>query len=226
MHRRSFLGLLAAAPAAWTQDGHRGARRAPTQRARPPRGATVLFDGDGLEHWVTRDGAPAGWKIERRYVEVVPGAGDILSTERFTDFQLHVEFWLPLMAEASGQARANSGVYLQGRYEVQVLDSFGQPPHLDTCGAIYGVAAPLRNAGRPPQRWQTYDIVFRGARGGDPPDPARVTVWHNGVAIHNNVAIPSPTGGTIDGDTGSPGPLLLQDHGDPVRYRNIWVLPA
>jgi hypothetical protein len=159
-------------------------------------------------------------------MEVSPGAGDIMTTERFSDFQVHLEFWLPLMSNASGQSRANSGVYLQGRYEIQVLDSFGQPPQIDGCGAIYGQATPLRNASRPPERWQTYDIIFRSARTGGEPEPARVTVWHNGVTIHNNAIVPAVTGGATDGDTGTPGPLLLQDHGDPVRYRNIWLMPA
>jgi hypothetical protein len=139
---------------------------------------------------------------------------------------LHLEFRLPLMQNASGQSRANSGVYLQGRYEIQVLDSFGQPPEIDGCGAIYGLAPPLRNASRPPLRWQTYDVVFRSARVGGEQEPARVSVWHNGVVIHNNLVLPAVTGGAADADTGLPGPLLLQDHGDPVRYRNIWMLAA
>jgi hypothetical protein len=215
--------MLATAPV-WAQDA--APRRSATLRTNAPRGAAVLFDGSSLDKWVTRNGAPAAWRIERRYMEVVSGSGDIMTTERFTDFQLHVEFWLPLMPNAAGQSRANSGVYVQGRYEIQVLDSFGQPPQIDGCGAIYGIAPPLRNASRPPQRWQTYDIVFRTARVAGEPEHARITVWHNGVAIHNNLALPSISGGAVDGDIGLPGPLLLQDHGDPVRYRNIWVMPA
>ena len=218
MFRRDFLAVLGCSGAALAQ-----ARRSSTLGGRPPRAAVRLFDGTGLEKWATRAGTPAAWKIERRYMEVEPGAGDILTTEQFTNVQLHLEFWLPLMPQASGQSRANSGVYLQGRYEIQVLDSFEQAPRLDSCGAIYGQTAPSRNASRPPERWQTYDIVFRAPRDGE---RARVTVWHNGVTIHNNVEITGLTGGAIDDNVFSPGPLLLQDHGDRVRYRNIWILPG
>ena len=192
MRRRSFLTLLGCSGPAWAQ-----ARRSSTLAERPPRGAVRLFDGAGLDRWTTRAGTPAAWRLERRYMEVSPGAGDILTNDRFADFQLHLEFWLPLLPQASGQSRANSGVYLQGRYEIQVLDSFEHAPSLDSCGAIYGQAAPSRNASRPPERWQTYDIVFRAPRDGE---RARVTVWHNGVAIHNNVEIAGPTGGAIDDD--------------------------
>jgi len=206
MFRREFLGLLAAAR---------------LNRQRPPAGAVVLFDGKDLSKWVTRNGTEPGWRVADGYMEVAPGAGDIRTTQTFQDFQLHLEFWLPLMEQASGQARANSGVYLQGRYEIQVLDSYGAQPAIDGCGAIYGQAAPIRNASRRPMTWQSYDFVFRAPRG---EEKGRVTVLHNAMLIHNNFELSGVTGGNIDGNEGAPGPLLLQDHGDPVRYRNIWIM--
>ena len=191
-----------------------------------PKGALPLFTGNDLSAWVSRQGGDAGWKIADLYAEVVPGTGDIVTKETFTDFQLHVEFWLPLMADKQGQARANSGVYLQGRYEIQVLDSFGLDAKDNDCGAIYKTAAPLVNACRKPEEWQSYDIAFRAARGegGQVAENPRVTVFHNGVMIHNNLEIPAPTGGALDADMTKPGPLLLQDHRDLVRYRNVWIL--
>lgn len=192
-----------------------------------PADAIVLFDGKDLSNWVKRGSDdPAEWKVQNGYMEVVPGTGDIVSKQKFYDCQLHVEFWLPLMADARGQARANSGVYLQGRYEVQVLDSYGLDSRDDDCGGIYKLVAPMVNACRPPEHWQTYDILFRAPRfneHGVKIEAARISVLHNGVWIHNNVEIHQPTGGEIDHNYAEPGPILLQDHGDPIRYRNVWV---
>jgi hypothetical protein len=192
-----------------------------------PKYATALFDGSSLSGWLSRKGGPAGWKVQGGYMEVAPGTGDIYTKETFGDFQLHVEFWLPLMASASGQARANSGVYLHGRYEIQVLDSYGLESKDNDCGGIYKVAAPLRNACKKPEKWQTYDIAFRAPRfdeAGAIKEKARVTVFHNSVMIHNNIEIPSPTGGAINLDVAKPGPVLLQDHSNLVRYRNVWAI--
>jgi hypothetical protein len=128
------------------------------------------------------------------------------------------------MPQATGQDRANSGIYLQGRYELQVLDSFGQEPADDGCGALYKIAAPLHNSCGRPEAWQTLEVAFAACRpGGVRP---RLTAFWNGVLIHNNLTIPRPTGGALEGDETTPGPLRLQDHGCPVRYRNIWSLPA
>lgn len=195
----------------------------------PPRFATVLFNGTSLSGWLSRKGGPAGWKTKDGYMEVAPGTGDIYTKDMFMDFQLHIEFWLPLMDQAKGQARSNSGVYLQGRYEVQVLDSYGLESKDNDCGAVYKVAAPLRNTCKKPEKWQTYDIAFRAPRfdgTGAKKESARVTVFHNSVMIHDNLEIPAPTGGALDPDTTKPGPLLLQDHGNLVRYRNVWVVPV
>lgn len=194
---------------------------------RAPQGATELFAGRDLSAWLSRKGGEAKWKVTSDYVEVVPGTGDIYTKAVFTDFQLHVEFWLPLMADKTGQARANSGVYLQSRYEIQVLDSYGLDSKDNDCGGIYKIAAPLFNACRKPEEWQSYDVAFRAARvlGDQITEKARVTVFHNGVMIHNNLELPTPTAVAMDEDMKKPGPLLLQDHGNLVRYRNVWILP-
>ncbi len=191
-----------------------------------PSDAVVLFDGKDLSNWVKRDGGQPGWKVENGCVEVVPKAGDICSKQTFTDCQLHVEFYLPLMADCKGQARANSGVYLQGRYELQVLDSYGLDSTDDDCGGIYTVAAPMVNACRPPEQWQSYDILFHAPRfnhKGVKIANARISVIHNGVWIHDDLEICGPTGGEVDQNYSEPGPILLQEHGNAIRYRNVWV---
>lgn len=192
-----------------------------------PADAIVLFDGKDLSAWHKRGSdEPAGWKVENGYMEVVPRTGDICTKQLFHDCQLHVEFWLPLMADASGQGRSNSGVYLQGRYEVQVLDSYTLDSKDDDCGGIYKLAAPMVNASRPPEQWQTYDIFFVAPRVNEhrvKTHNARISVLHNGVWIHHDLEVPQPTGGEIDNNYADPGPILLQDHGNYVRYRNIWI---
>jgi hypothetical protein len=140
---------------------------------------------------------------------------------------LHLEFQIPFMPDSREQWRGNSGVYIQGRYEVQVLDSFGRPAGDTDCGAVYEAMPPRINMSYPPLQWQTYDIEFRAARfteDGERVKKARVTVRHNGVVIHDDVAIDGPTG-RGDPEGPDPRPLLLQDHWDPVFYRNVWLLP-
>jgi len=194
----------------------------------PPADAIVLFNGMDLNNWTVRDGKPAGWRAEDGILCVVSGTGDVLSAQRMADFYLHLEFRCPDMPEASGQAKGNSGVYLQGRYEIQVLDSFGVDlPSTDDCGAIYDQFAPLVNACWPAMQWQAYDMIFRAPRveEGSIVEHSRLTVFHNGRVIHNNVQLLGVTGGALDEKVGEPGPLRLQDHGDVVAYRNIWALP-
>ncbi len=192
-------------------------RKSPTLGQKPPEGAIVLFDGTSLDEWEKGRMTPDGLLME--------GA---VSKRRFRDFFIHIEFCTPFQPYARGQARGNSGFYAQGRYEVQILDSFGLLPQKNDCGAIYGVAAPRVNMCLPPLSWQTYDIEFRAARfdeNGKKIENARMTVRHNGVLIHDNVEIPGPTrAALIATESPEPGPVYLQDHGNPVRFRNIWVL--
>lgn len=231
MSRRSIL-LGACGPALLVAPRAAGAANlddADYPSVPPVPGARVLFDGTHLQEWVNRNGGgPAGWHVRDGYTEVKRGNGDILTRALFTSYQLHVEFWLPLMPEARGQARANSGVYNQGRIEVQVLDSYGEPPRDNEVGGIYRVAVPLRNASRKPQRWQSYDIAYRAPRvepDGTQTARGSITVFLNGILIHNNVQFDAQvTTAGLPGDFSKPGPLLLQDHGDPVRFRNIWIL--
>ncbi|HXH06518.1 MAG TPA: DUF1080 domain-containing protein [Vicinamibacterales bacterium] len=197
---------------------------------RAPSDATVLFDGTDLSGWAGADGGPARWKIGDGFMEVVAGSGDIVTRQAFGDCQLHVEWAAPVPPRGEGQGRGNSGVYLMGLYEVQVLDSYENRTYADgQAAAIYGQFPPLVNASLPPGRWQTYDIVFRAPRfgpGGRLLRPARITVFHNGVLVQDAV---EPTGPTAHkrrppyAPHPSRLPLRLQDHGNPVRYRNIWI---
>ena len=195
----------------------------------PPDAAVVLFDGTDLSNWTKLDGGAPGWEVADGAMTVTATEGDIVSREQFTDFLLHLEFMTPDMPDATGQAKGNSGVFLQGRYEIQVLDSYGiDVPGMGDCGAIYNQFAPLVNACKPPLEWQTYDAIFRAARvteSGEIEENARVTVLQNEIVIQNNVQIQGATGGATDGDAAEPGPLRLQDHGNPVKYRNIWIAP-
>jgi hypothetical protein len=215
--------------------------------APPPEGAVVLFDGKSLDAWCQRDlkvsegGAepkPAKWKlVDAAAAGGVPAmqvqGGDIMTRQTFGDrFKLHVEFRTPYMPDAKGQGRGNSGVYVQGRYEVQVLDSYGIPLdklQQNDCGSIYGIATAKANACKAPTVWQAYDIDFTAPKfeGGKKVAPGRITVVLNGVTIHDNQEITKDnTTSGMGGDPAKPGPIMLQDHGNPVQYRNIWVVPG
>lgn len=200
-------------------------RNSPELGKRPAEGAVVLFDGTNLEQWQKRDGQPAAWKLLTNGVMEVKG-GDIVSKEKFGDFQLHLEFRLPYMPRETGQGRANSGVYLQGRYETQVLDSYGLEGRDNECGGFYQICRPAVNMCAPPLQWQSYDITFHSAKldaSGNKTANARVTIIHNGVKIHDNFELPHVTPGGMNNKEGEPAGLLLQDHSNPVQYRNIWV---
>lgn len=199
---------------------------------RPPSDAMTLFNGRDLSNWKSINGGLARWKTENRYFEVVPGTGDIETRRSFQDFQLHVEWATPSPPHGEDQDRGNSGIYLQGLYEIQVLDSYHSKTYSDgQAGAVYGEYPPLVNASCPPGEWQTYDIIFHAPRfmpNGGLLQPARVTVLQNGVLVQDNVALTGPTA-VHDGKRPayppgvSKGPLRLQDHHHPVRYRNIWI---
>ena len=192
-----------------------------------PENAVQIFNNQDVSNWTQRNGDAANWIVQDGVVAV--NKGDIMTQERFADFFLHLEFMTPDMPDATGQAKGNSGVFLQGRYEIQVLDSYGiEAPGKGDCGASYDQYAPLINACKPPLEWQTYDVCFRSARvseDGEVLEKTRLTVLQNGIVIHNNVELPGVTVLAIDEQVGTPGPILLQDHGNDVKYRNIWVLP-
>jgi len=191
-------------------------RQSPTMGAKPPAEAIVLFDGKEANKFpgsqVTEDGL------------LKQGA---TSEPKFQSGTLHLEFLLSYMPQSSGQGRANSGCYLQGRYEVQILDSFGLAGKDNECGGIYSIKDPDMNLCFPPLVWQTYDIDFTAAKydaQGKKSDDARITVKHNGVLIHQNVALPKSTTAAPVKEGAEPGPIYLQDHGNPVRFRNIWFV--
>lgn len=217
------VGLLTADRLIVQVDGNqvgrleRVVRKSPTLGAAPQEGAVVLFDGKSTDQFpgakMTEDGL------------LIAGA---TSGPKFGSCRVHLEFLLPYMPAARGQGRANSGCYLQGRYEVQILDSFGLDGLNNECGGIYTVRAPSVNMCLPPLAWQTYDIDFSAAKydaQGTKVADAHLTVRHNGVLIHENVPVPEATRAAPVKDGPEHGPLYLQDHGNPVRFRNIWVVP-
>jgi hypothetical protein len=212
------ITVTSSADAAFSATLERVERESPTLGAKAPGGAVVLFDG-------TPETAAKHW--EKAVLEGDLLTQGALSSATFSDFSMHIEFRLPWMPKARGQGRGNSGLYVTGRYEVQMLDSFGLAGVDNECGGIYKVAEPKQNLCYPPLRWQTYDVDFTAAKfdaEGNKTANAKLTVKHNGFPIHENLEIPGPTGGARSNDEKGPGPVFLQDHGNPVRYRNIWVV--
>jgi hypothetical protein len=197
----------------------------------PPSDAVILFDGTDLAGWVGRDGGTAQWKVENGYMEAVPKTGNIQTREHFGDCQLHLEWAAPVAVEGESQGRGNSGVFMMGKYEIQVLDCYNNPTYPDgTTGAIYGQYPPLANACRPPGEWQVYDILWEGPRFESEKlvRPACATVLLNGIVLHHHTALMGFTSHRVL-TTYEPhdptGPLMLQDHTNPVRFRNIWYRP-
>jgi Domain of Unknown Function (DUF1080) len=201
------------------------------QVGKAPSDAVVLFDGKDLSQWVAMDGTPTKWVVKNNAMECVPGSGYIRTLQNFGDCQLHVEFATPAKPEGEGQARGNSGVFFgMDRYEVQILDSYANPTYADgSAGSVYGQYPPLVNASRRPGQWQTYDILYSAPRfdtDGKLVSPARLTVLHNGVLIQNNVELTGPTSWlqrTPYRAHPEKLPIALQDHGNPIRFRNVWI---
>lgn len=189
-------------------------RKSPTLGAKPPEGAIVLFDGTSADKF-------ANGKITMKDLL----AADCETKDKFGDHTLHIEFRTPFRPKARGQERGNSGVYVQGRYECQVLDSFGLEGENNECGGIYSISKPKVNACFPPLTWQTYDIEFKAAvfEGDKKVKNARVTIRHNGIVIHDNLELPHGTPGK-NPEAAGPDVIYLQGHGNPVVYRNIWVV--
>jgi hypothetical protein len=241
--RNTFLALIIAMAAAFAagqdtwpvHDPNRPQPRivAPGPAGPPvpaPADAVVLFDGKDLGQWTDAKGQPARWKVENGYMEVVAKTGGIRTVRGFGDCQLHVEWMAPEPAKGKDQDRGNSGVFLMDTYEVQVLDCYGSATYADgMTAALYGQHPPLVNACRPPGEWQTYDIVFRRPRfdgDGKVLAPARMTVLHNGLLVHECAVLTGPTAHKARPPYKMHAdrlPISLQDHGHPVRFRNIWL---
>jgi hypothetical protein len=200
-----------------------------------PADAVVLFDGTALTHWATDNGNTPKCEIATGAMTCATGVGNIFSKDKFGSAQIHLEFNIPSMPDQHGQMRGNSGVYLHGRYEIQLLDSFHNPTYANgMCGALYGQTPPLVNAARPPGEWQTYDIVFHAPQCGANGDLTRrgsVTLLWNGILALDNVQIEDKEHTCAHDHIGDPGPLMLQDHNGPgapvtrMRFRNIWYRP-
>ena len=201
-----------------------------SHEAPPPSDAVALFDGTDLSKWKSDKGA-AGWKVENGYMEAVKGAGNIRTKEDFGDFQLHLEFATPEKVVGNSQGRGNSGVLIFGEFEVQVLDSYENRTYADgQAGAMYGQYPPLVNPVKKPGEWQTYDIIFEAPqwdKDNKLTKRASVTVLLNGVALHNKKEYIGRSVhkevGTYERMRSSRGPIMLQDHGNPMHFRNIWI---
>jgi hypothetical protein len=200
----------------------------PGQPGGHPSDAIVLFDGTDLSKWRKENGDPAEWQVANGCA-TVNGTGYIFTRQEFGDVQLHVEWATPSEVSGDGQGRGNSGVYLMGRYEIQVLDSYQNPTYPNgQASAFYLHNAPLVNASRKPGEWQTYDIIFHTPKqmADGKVEPGSFTVLHNGVLVQDHIPVngDATTSAPLSG-TPAKGPLVLQDHGNPVRYRNIWIRP-
>lgn len=194
-----------------------------------PSDAVVLYDGKDLSAWQHLDGSESQWELNEGYFTVKPGTGNLKTRDTFGDIQLHIEWAAPTEVQGTGQNQGNSGIFLQERYEIQVLDSYTTETYANgQAGAIYKQHIPLVNANRPPLVWQSYDIIYRAPKfdeNGEVLVPAKLTALHNGVLIQDNVLLWGPTeykGLPVYKPHGKAS-LMLQDHGNPVRYRNIWI---
>jgi len=203
---------------------------APGDPQTPPSDAIVLFDGTDLAQWESASGGNAEWRVSEGSFTVEAGKGAIQTREAFGDIQLHIEWRTPEEIEGEGQGRGNSGIFFMEKYELQVLDSYENKTYSNgQAGSLYKQHIPLVNASRPPGEWQTYDVVFMAPvfhENGRLRNPATITVFHNGVLVQNHVALEGPTvfrGKPKYEEHASELPLVLQDHSNPVSYRNIWV---
>lgn len=194
-------------------------RRSPTLGMKPPENAVVLFDGSNTKEW-TRG------RLDETTGLLNTDGGDILTKRKFNNYAMHVEFLLPYRPEARGQGRGNSGFYQVDHYEVQILDSFGLDGKNNECGGVYTKAEPKLNMCLPPLTWQTYDVEFTNAvaEDGKKVKNARMTLKHNGIVIHDDLEIPGTTGGSRSDPEGTPGPIKLQGHGNPLQFRNVWIV--
>jgi hypothetical protein len=217
-------------------------RSSPTLGAKPPANAIVLFDGKNFDHWQHGNGLAVTWNLPGNGAMEVRSAlsdedrknrigGDIQTKEKFGDCRVHIEFRYPVEPGQAGQHRGNSGFFLQGDYEVQVLNSYGLGGMWNECGALYKTSPPQVNAARPPMEWQTYDIDYTASvwKDGKKVSPPRITVRHNGVLIHRDEEITHATSHSVPGRAIEPqgdGPLRLQDHNHAIQFRNIWIIPG
>ncbi|RPH38508.1 MAG: DUF1080 domain-containing protein, partial [Planctomycetota bacterium] len=195
-------------------------RVGPSMGAKPPDGAIVLFDGTNTDEW-------KGGRLDKATGLLNTDGADILTKRKFSNYTMHVEFMLPYRPDARGQGRGNSGFYQVDHYELQILDSFGLDGVNNECGGFYTKAAPKVNLCLPPLQWQVYDVEFTNSVQGPDGKKAKsayATVKHNGVVIHDNQELNGPTGGSRSEPEGTPGPIKLQGHGNPLQFRNLWIL--
>lgn len=195
------------------------ARVSPTMGAKPPEGAVVLFDGTNKDGW-------KGGRVDDVAKLLNTDGADIVTKEKFSNYTMHIEFMLPFRPAARGQGRGNSGFYQIDLYEMQILDSFGLEGKNNECGGIYTIKEPKVNMCLPPLQWQTYDVEFANAinTDGKKTKNAIFTARHNGVVIHDALELPGKTGGSRNEPEGTPGPMKLQGHGNPLQFRNIWIV--
>jgi len=225
------MAMSQATPQQWPQHSMDRPRPAVVNPGPPPSDAIVLFDGKDLSQWRSdADSSAAKWTVRDGYVEVKPGTGTMASARGFGDVQLHIEWATPAVAKGEGQERGNSGIFLMGIYELQVLDSYQNDTYPDgQAGAVYGQNPPLVNPTKGPGQWQAYDVIFHRPRfkaDGSLDKPARMTVLLNGVLIQDNFELVGPTANRQQPPYRMHPdklPLKLQDHGNPMRFRNIWI---